>query len=329
MLFGCFDKRKTFWACVTLFILISSVAKAQTGFSPFQNAQNQSLPDPALAQAGMPGQDGQTGQISQTLPAGSAGQNPSDLNTPQAAAPIVPQQDGTEERPMPAPFVLTQQEQAQTDSILKRWEQFSMGIHTFETDFTRIMYRRSLENAKYVKTQEKGEMRYESPDHGMFVVRSEDGSPSEKWICDGKYVFEFKYAQKQIDQYTLPPEMRGKRITQGPLPFLFGASAEELKNRYYIRHILPDAKLARPGQVWLEAYPKKSDDASEFQRAEMIISFGNDVRPLAIKLFKANQDQYVYIFDLKEMKVNKTQILPSNWAPSVPEKMRMKIVPVD
>ncbi len=317
MFFCYLNAHKTF-GVFPLFVLISSFAWAQTGFSPFQNSQNQSAVS-----------NNSTIQTGQSLSSENSGNISTNLNTPQAAAPIVLQQDGTEERPMPAPFVLTQQEQAETDSILNRWEQFSMGIHTFETNFNRIIYRRSIENAKYVKTQEKGELRYESPDHGMFAVRSEDGSPSEKWICDGKYVFEFKYAQKQIDQYVLPPEMRGKGITQGPLPFLFGASAEELKNRYYIRHFLPDAELARPGQIWLEAYPKKSDDASEFQRAEMIISFGNEVRPLAIKLFKANKDRYVYIFDLKGMKVNKTQIVPSNWAPSVTEKIRMKLVPVD
>lgn len=262
---------------------------------------------------------------------GSVMPNPSTMTMPipGAQAPIVPQQDGSTERPMPAPFVLSEQEQAQTDAVLARWEGFSMAIQTFETNFTRIMYRRSLDSARLEKTQESGELRYEAPDHGMFAVSNVAGEPSEKWLCDGINVFEYKYAQKQIDQYTLPPEMRGKGITQGPLPFLFGASAEELKRRYYIRYVQPAKELARPGQVWLEAYPKNSDDASEFQRAEMIISFGSEVRPLAIKLFKANQDQHVYIFDLKGMKVNKTQLLPSTWAPSVPEKMRMKLVPVE
>ena len=244
-------------------------------------------------------------------------------------APIVPQQDGSAERPMPAPFVLNAQEQAATDSVLARWEQFSMGIHTFETTFNRILYRRSIDNAQFQKTQETGELRYEAPDHGMFSVSTLDGQPSEKWLCDGKYIFEYKFTQKQIDQYTLPPEMRGKGITSGPLPFLFGASAEELKRRYYIRQIQPEANLARPGQIWLEAYPKNSEDASEFQRAVMIISFADEVRPLAIKLFKANQDQHVYIFDLKEMKVNKTQLLPSTWVPTVAEKLKMKVVPVE
>lgn len=246
-----------------------------------------------------------------------------------AAAPIVQQADGTLERPLPVPFVLSAEEQAQTDAILNRWEKFSTAIETFETAFRRLKYTRALDSSQPVTIEENGEIRYEAPDHGMFSVLTKDGAPSEKWICDGEFVYEYKYAQKQIDKYTLPPEMRGKAITQGPLPFLFGASAEELKSRYYIRHVQPAANLARPGQFWLEAYPKKSEDASEFQRAEIILSFAAEVRPMAIKLHKSNEDQHIYIFDLKGMKVNKTKLLPSTWEPTVPDKMRMKVVPVE
>ncbi|MBO5436078.1 MAG: hypothetical protein J6A23_00295, partial [Thermoguttaceae bacterium] len=156
-----------------------------------------------------------------------------------AAAPIVQQADGTLERPLPVPFVLSAEEQAQTDAILNRWEKFSTAIETFETEFRRLKYTRALDSSQPVTIEENGEIRYEAPDHGMFSVLTKDGAPSEKWICDGEFVYEYKYAQKQIDKYTLPPEMRGKAITQGPLPFLFGASAEELKSRYYIRHVQP------------------------------------------------------------------------------------------
>ena len=42
----------------------------------------------------------------------------------------------------------------------------------------------------------------------------------------------------------------------------------------------------------------------------MIVSFASDVRPMAIKLYKAIRNTCV-IFDMKSMKVNKTQLLPS------------------
>ncbi|MDO4571344.1 MAG: hypothetical protein Q4D38_13240 [Planctomycetia bacterium] len=248
--------------------------------------------------------------------------------TPQA--PIVPQEDGTTQRPLQAPWELTPQEQAQTDAVLSRWEQFSTGIKTFEADFTRILYVPSFERANQLdKRTEKGEVRYKAPDQGMFAVSSVSGEPQEKWLCNGEFVFEYKFSQSQIDQHTLPPEMRGKAITQGPLPFLFGSTAEELKRRYFIRYTPAPQNLARSGQVWIEACPKTAEDAAEFQRAEMIISYAPEVRPLAIKLHKTNREQHVYVFDMESMKVNKTQILPSFFVPSVPEKMKMKVVPVE
>ena len=183
--------------------------------------------------------------------------------TPEA--PIVAGQDGKAERPMPAPFTLTQEEQVQTDAVLKRWEQFSTSIKTFESPFSRIMYVVSFEHAGQLdKVVETGEIRYESPDRGMFAVNNDKGEPSEKWLCDGKTVYEYKFKQKQIDQHVLPPEMQGKGITNGPLPFLFGASADELKRRYYIRHVTPPQNQQRPGEIWLEAFPKTSEDAADF-----------------------------------------------------------------
>lgn len=245
-------------------------------------------------------------------------------------APIVPKEDGQTQRPLQTPFVLTPEQEVQTDSVLKRWETFSTGIRTFESEFSRILYVVSFQHAGQLDRRvEHGEIRYEAPDRGMFSVHNHQGEPIEKWLCDGKSVFEYKFTQKQIDQHELPPEMQGKGITQGPLPFLFGASSEELKRRYYIRQVQPPAEQVRPGQVWLEAFPKTAEDAAEFQRAEMIITFVPEVRPLAIKLHKANKEQHVYIFSQKDMKVNRTQWLPNSWAPTLAEKMKMKLVPVE
>ncbi|MDO4575418.1 MAG: hypothetical protein Q4D98_09435 [Planctomycetia bacterium] len=245
-------------------------------------------------------------------------------------APIVPSAEGKGARPLQAPFVLTPEQQVQTDAVLKRWEQFSTAIRTFESKFTRMLYVVSFQKAGELERKvETGELRYESPDKGMFSVNDASDDPVEKWLCDGKNVFEYKFQQKQIDQHVLPPQMQGKGITSGPLPFLFGASMEELKRRYYIRLSQPATGQQRPGQVWIEAFPKTAEDSVEFQRAEMIITFVPEVRPLAIKLHKANKEQHVYVFDLKNMKVNKTQWLPANWAPTLGEKMKMKLVPVE
>ena len=59
----------------------------------------------------------------------------------------------------------------------------------------------------------------------------------------GQSIFEYKFNDKKLVERPLPPEMRGERIADGPLPFLFGPKADEMKARYWIRVITPeDAK---------------------------------------------------------------------------------------
>ena len=62
---------------------------------------------------------------------------------------------------------------------------------------------------------------------------------AEHWICDGKSVFFHDHKTKKLIEYKLPPESQGKAIRNGPLPFLFGAEAARLKQRYYMRVITP------------------------------------------------------------------------------------------
>ena len=59
----------------------------------------------------------------------------------------------------------------------------------------------------------------------------------------------------------LPPELQGKAIVDGPLPFLFGAKAETIKARYWIR-VLPETGN---GKFWLEAVPKSRQDVQNFK----------------------------------------------------------------
>ena len=86
---------------------------------------------------------------------------------------------------------------------------------------------------------------------------------NEHWVCDGKSIFEFEGRKKQLIQRELPPEMRGKQIVEGPLPFLFRVCAEMIKVRYWIRAILPPPMK---GAVTLEAEPKTREDAANFRR---------------------------------------------------------------
>ena len=144
----------------------------------------------------------------------------------------------------------------------------------------------------------QGSIQFASPDKGLFHVETcwrvavehipaaekrvvtvpviKDGRPQyteqkqivgEHWICDGKSVFEFDSLNKQLIKRELPVEMQGKQIVAGPLPFLFGAKAYELNDRYWL-HLIPPLE---PGEFWLEAIPKRQADAADFQSLIVII----------------------------------------------------------
>ena len=95
-------------------------------------------------------------------------------------------------------------------------------------------------------------------------------------------------------EHPLPPSLQGKAIADGPLPFLFGAEAEKLRQRYYLHLITPgDVK----GEIWLEAYPKFQKDAANFQKSELILKADGMV-PAAMQIYEpSGKQRTVYKFD--------------------------------
>jgi hypothetical protein len=71
------------------------------------------------------------------------------------------------------------------------------------------------------------------------------------------------------------------------LPFLFGAEAAKIKQRYWIRPlpIPPEVK----GEYWLEAFPKTRQDAANYQKVHVIIDH-KDFLPKALIIFDRNFD---------------------------------------
>jgi len=180
-----------------------------------------------------------------------------------------------------APFQLTPQQKAYLDQVLQAWEQRNAGVKTFECDFTRWQYDPVFGDANKPKYRDDGHLKYAPPDRGRFDIK---GERPEKWICNGKSIFEFNYAKKQLIEYKLPPDMQGRAIADSPLPFLFGAKAGELKRRYFLRIITP---AGAKGQIWLEAHPKFQQDAANFKRAELIL-IAQGMTPYGLQIYLPN-----------------------------------------
>lgn len=209
-----------------------------------------------------------------------------------------------------APFTLTLEEQRQVDWVLQQWEIQGRAVKTFECKVWRFEYDRVFggEGAggqPRPTHRDEGRIWYAAPDKGRFEIY---GERAEKWICDGKAVYEYKYQpkdEKKVVQYDLPPELQGKAIADGPLPFLFGSTAGDLRNRYWIRLTPPPEGVT--GQAWLEAFPKFQKDRANFKKAEMILTLG-EIRPIALLTVLPNDNKISYRFD--ELKVNAKNLLP-------------------
>ena len=201
----------------------------------------------------------------------------------------------------PPPFVLDAQQQQQVDWMLKAWEQRSGQVKSFICSFVRREYDEVFGRGDEPTHTDYGEIRYQSPDRGLFWVR-EPSDRQERWVCDGKAVFEFNFVAKKLTEYELPPELQGRAIANSPLPFLFGATAENLRQRYFLRLVTPSDR--QNSEVWLQAFPKFREDAANFARAELILT-GREMTPYALQLYLPNgKTRLSYVFD--NIKVNDT-----------------------
>lgn len=202
------------------------------------------------------------------------------------------------EGPLPAPpFELTPAEAAALDQALARWENSASQVRTFKCELLRWEYNAVFKS----KTFMAGELRYRNPDQALYRVQPPEAEEwSEYWVCDGRAIFEFVAQQKKLVVRHLPPEMQGRAIEDGPLPFLFSTSAAKLKARYFLRLIQPPAN--RPQEIWLEAFPRTRQDAANFRRAELILD-AQAMLPSAIRIHLPNGEDHT-VHQFKDIVVN-------------------------
>jgi TIGR03009 family protein len=215
---------------------------------------------------------------------------PSQAGAPQAAA-----------SPFPP---LSPEHQKFLDDVLNYWETRSKSIERYRCTFQRWEYDPVFGPPGTFKTYSEGTIKYSVPDKGMFRVESikhftppanpgeqpkyteRQGESGEYWICNGTSIFEHDHKNKQLIERELPPHMRGKAITEGPLPFLFGAEAAKIKQRYWMR---PLAVPEGVKEYWLEAYPKYRKDAASYLKLQVIIDQA-DFLPKGLVIFDRNFD---------------------------------------
>jgi TIGR03009 family protein len=246
-------------------------------------------------------------QLAPAEPPGQV-QSPPTPTPEQVGSPLDPPGAAPPQPPAGLPFQLDPTEQQFVDQILQQWENQSSQVKTFDCNFERWEYDPVFGPSDEPMIKSKGRLTYSKPDKGSFkideIYRYTQKDPSqpgeyelqehevgEHWVCDGKAVYEYKQEKKQLVVQPLPEEMRGKSIVDGPLPFLFGAEAEKLKARYWIR-----TKQSDDATIWLEAYPRTQADAANYHHVEVMLD-RKSMMPSAIQVHMPNgRSRAVYMF---------------------------------
>lgn len=309
--------------CLSLAALLVAAAAASAQ-EPQQQAPLMFDQVPATTPAygqpayGQPAQDAAAGNPAPTEPApvdlqGVFGNPlpPVAQGLPNAPPTVAP---ATAAAPAP-PFVLTDMEAQFVYQTLQMWETQSAKVNTFKADFQRLEYDRVFgPGGERPMIVSRGVLSYAKPDRGSFKIESisrwtktdpANAAPDapgdykeqkeeigEHWVCDGKAIYEYDHRSKQLRETRIPEEMRGLSIVEGPLPFLFGAEAKKLAERYWIR-----AKTGNPAEIWLEAYPRRQSDAANYDFVEVMLD-RKTMQPLAIQVhLPGGQQRHVYTFE--------------------------------
>jgi TIGR03009 family protein len=225
----------------------------------------------------------------------------------------------------PAGFALNALQQAQLNAVLAAWQQESAKINTFKCDFERWEYNLVFGPSGDIPlNKNKGELSFGRPDKGSFRITQINtwketppsaGQPApaervgswvpqpnaigEHWVCDGKSVFEYRHDQKQLVERRIPPQLQGQAIVDGPLPFLFGADANKLKARYWMRM----EQQPNQAQIWLVALPKFQAQAADFRAVQVILD-RQRLLPTHMQVHLPNGDRHMYTFDIVGATIN-------------------------
>ena len=214
--------------------------------------------------------------------------------------------------------------------ILKTWEQQGNTMKRLEGKLERYTYDFTFN----VEKRASGEFYYESYDKARLdiqPVKIKKGSVNEHgprgrkftiqpdepkiWISDGINVSMINVVRKEYQRLVIPPEGRGKNIVDGPLPFLFGISAEKAKARYRMELYRDTQKGGmhnlKKGIVHLRVYPLWKQDAANWVQAEVLLD-AKTFLPTAIKLIHpGGTTEMVYTFHA--VKRNKTRGVFAGW----------------
>jgi len=218
-----------------------------------------------------------------------------------------------------APDLHVQKLDPKLRAALVKWELATSRIKTLKGE----IYRYHREFVFNTEKRARGMFYYESPDKGrldIFAVQVPKGTSSsvqqparrdprtgkvtparkvrlavtgdnaEKWICDGTQVLEVNDVDRTVTSHKIPADYHGRRIMDGPLPFLFGMPPDKAVRRYQMS-LLGQSK----DEVWIRAFPRWKQDAVNYREATVILDT-NTYLPKHVRLTAPDNTQTIYSF---------------------------------
>jgi TIGR03009 family protein len=205
------------------------------------------------------------------------------------------------------------------ERLLLAWSQNSAKIQKLQGRHLRHVY----DTVFNVEKRSMGVFYYEGPGKGRIDLTPapiQNGQVSERkdaqgqtfklqadrperWMCDGKDIWQVNDTLKQVDIFPIPQENQGQNIMDGPMPFLFGMPPAKAKMRYHLKLISEDKDRAM-----IEVLPRLQVDAANWKKALVILD-KTLYLPTAVKLIDPSGNlETVYQFG--EFQVNKKD---PNW----------------
>lgn len=192
-----------------------------------------------------------------------------------------------------APFVLSPQEEAQVEHVLKAWEQRSHKVRTVGYKFDRFRYDPvwgpKTEEGRIGALTDIGNLWYAAPDRASYSVP--EGDRQERWVSNGKAIFQYDFRRRQVFEHQLSPELRGQAVATAPLALLLSVSTSPLRQRFFVRVTRTDPQKQ---ETWLEAYPRFAYDATRLDHVEIILASAT-LEPRALQFHYRNEVREVYV----------------------------------
>lgn len=181
------------------------------------------------------------------------------------------------------------EEQVYIAQVLDYWQQQTEKYEVYQCGFERYIYDTGLVAHRDPETDRLsaasvavGEIRYAAPSKASYETSAlykfdgpgkyepiEDSSLAEKWITDGEGIYEFDFQSKRLYETKLDASMKGAAgLQNSPIPFLFGARKDQVLERYWVIVTTPQGET---DEIWLEAWPKRTADAQNYQKVEIIL----------------------------------------------------------